>query len=123
MRYFVNYGVRHGAAPSRVLALVCRRGNIEGVAVGAIDVRDNGTTFDVRSEVASEFEAAVQRPDPRDPKIRIERFRPIDGRAARPGPRPRTPGERRAFTKYQAAPSGPRARPKAPSRPRRTARS
>lgn len=125
VRYFVNYGGRHGAAPNRILALVCRRGGIEGGAVGSIDIRDNGTTFDVRSEVAPQFEAAAQRPDPREPKLRIERFREPSGggRPSSRGPAPYrqgpVPNDGRAFAKYHSGPKPHRALGKgAPRGPR-----
>ncbi len=83
VRFFVNYGFRHGAAPNRVLALACRRGDIAGTDVGSIDIGDNGTTFDVHSEVAAQFEENARRPDPRDPTVHIERFDPRGGRPQR----------------------------------------
>jgi ATP-dependent RNA helicase DeaD len=132
VRYFVNYGARQGAAPNRILAMVCRRGDIEGNAIGSIDIRDNGTTFDVRGDVAAEFEAAAQRPDPREPKLRIERYREPPGGSERPrrepapsergGPRPSSrprgpvPNDGRAFAKYHAGPKPHRPFGKPPAR-------
>lgn len=124
VRYFVNYGGRQGAAPNRILALVCRRGGIDGNAVGSIDIRDNGTTFDVRSDVAPQFEVAAQQPDPREPKLRIERYREPAGQrpeSRRPGPPRQGPGfnDNRAFAKYHSGPKPHRALNKsAPRRPR-----
>lgn len=124
VRFFINYGGRQGAAPNRILALVCRRGGIDGNAVGSIDIRDNGTTFDVRSDVAVQFEAAAQRPDPREPKLRIERYRePAGGRpgSRRPGPFRQGPAfnDNRAFAKYHSGPKPHRALGKgAPRGPR-----
>ncbi len=83
VRFFVNYGFRQGAAPNRVLALACRRGDISGQDVGSIDIGDNGTTFDVHGEVAAQFEENARRPDPRDPMVHIERFDPRGGRPQR----------------------------------------
>jgi hypothetical protein len=83
VRFFVNYGFRHGAAPNRVLALACRRGDIAGTDVGSIDIGDNGSTFDVHAEVAQQFEDNARRPDPRDPTVHIERFDPRGGRPQR----------------------------------------
>lgn len=75
---WVRFGVSTGKAfkvdPSRVLAMVCRRGNIRGKDVGAIVVGDRFTMFDVHAEVAEAFAAAASLPDPRDPLVTFERL-------------------------------------------------
>jgi ATP-dependent RNA helicase DeaD len=75
VRFFMNRGASHGASPGRVLAVVCRRGGISGDEVGSIAVHPNGTTFDVRAEVARSFEDRASRTDRRDPGTRIRRDR------------------------------------------------
>ncbi len=68
----VTWGERHGADPRRVLALVCRRGGIQGNQVGAIRIGEVESTFEVAAPVAAEFAELVRKPDTRDPRIRIE---------------------------------------------------
>ncbi|MFS8069797.1 MAG: DbpA RNA binding domain-containing protein, partial [Byssovorax sp.] len=68
----VTWGERHGAEPRRVLALVCRRGGIQGNQVGAIRIGEVESTFEVAAPVAAEFAELVRKPDTRDPRIRIE---------------------------------------------------
>lgn len=75
VRFFINWGSNQGASPSRVLAAVCRRGEVDGSTIGAISVHQNATTFDVSAEVAEEFEAKAGRRDPRDPHTMIRRDR------------------------------------------------
>jgi len=75
VRFFINWGAAQGATPSRVLATVCRRGDIRGQEVGNIDVRPNGTTFEVLGEVAESFERRAEIADPRSPYVRIRRDR------------------------------------------------
>ena len=83
--FHVSWGERHGADPRRLLALVCRRGGIQGRDVGAIRVESGFSIVDVASGVASEFERATARPDPRDPRVVIRRD---VARGPGPGPRP-----------------------------------
>jgi ATP-dependent RNA helicase DeaD len=90
VRFFMNRGASHGASPGRVLAVVCRRGGISGDDVGSIAVHPNGTTFDVRAEVARGFEDRAGRPDRRDPGTRIRRDR---GPAPADRPHGRRPGQ------------------------------
>jgi ATP-dependent RNA helicase DeaD len=83
----VTWGQVHGADPRRLLAMVCRRGNIEGRDVGAIRVERTFSVVDVAASVAPAFDAAATEPDPRDPRVKIERWResaPQEGRPAQP---------------------------------------
>jgi len=99
----VSWGARHGADPRRLLALVCRRGQVRGGDVGAIYVESLFSIVHVESGVADAFARAASRPDPRDPRVVIRR----EG-----GPEARPPG-----------PRGPRDRkPQGRSRPRREGR-
>ncbi len=92
VRFFINWGSLKGANPSKVLAQVCRRGNVQGSDVGAISIHPNATTFDVREEVAMEFEKNAGQRDERNPMTMIRRDRgPTGG-----GPR-RGGGGRRGF--------------------------
>ena len=84
----VTWGQSHGADPRRLLAMVCRRGNVEGRDVGSIRVERTFSVVDVAASVAEQFEAAATEPDPRDPRVKIDRWRdvppPGEGRHAPP---------------------------------------
>lgn len=69
----INWGQHEGADPRRVLAHVCRRGQLPSNAVGAIDVGRTTTTFEVAAHLASEFARQVAKRDPRDPHLFIHR--------------------------------------------------
>jgi ATP-dependent RNA helicase DeaD len=75
VRFFISYGSNQGANPSRVLAAVCRRGEVEGGMIGSIAIHPNACTFDVQEEVAMHFERCAGRRDPRDSKVVIRRDR------------------------------------------------
>lgn len=81
VRFRINWGARDGADPRRILAHVCRRGEIEGKLVGAIEVLPQATSFVVDAAVATAFAQRVRRPDRRDPHLVITR------EFARPGRR------------------------------------
>ena len=71
-RFSINWGTRSGASPQRILAHVCRRGDIRSGAIGGIQIGATSTTFDVATECAVDFAARVSRPDSRDPGVTIE---------------------------------------------------
>lgn len=73
VRFQINWGQRGGATPGRLLAHLCRRGNITSREVGAVDIGRSTSTFEVSRQVADAFAQAVAKPDRRDPKLRIER--------------------------------------------------
>lgn len=73
--FFINWGETSGANPSRVIAHICRRGGISGQAVGAVRIEARTSVFEVASDVAAAFEEAMRKPDPREPGLRVERFR------------------------------------------------
>jgi ATP-dependent RNA helicase DeaD len=72
----VSWGARHGADPRRLLALVCRRGQVRGSDIGAIYVEPVFSIVHVESGVAESFAHAASRPDPRDPRVKIRREEP-----------------------------------------------
>jgi ATP-dependent RNA helicase DeaD len=72
----VSWGHEQGADTRRLLAMVCRRGGIPGKAVGAIHVDARYSVVNVTGAVAEAFAGAAAQPDPRDPRIVIERERP-----------------------------------------------
>ena len=105
-RFVINWGAESGADPRRVMALMCRRGGIRGKDVGAIDIDDRESRVEVAREVAEEFAREVRRPDPRDPRIRIE---PLwEERGGGGGDRPRRPAPGRHD---RPTPRGPHTRP------------
>ncbi len=69
--FHVSWGQRSGADARRLLAMVCRRGEIRGRDVGAIRVEPNFSLVQVSSEVAPAFARAASRPDPREPEVVI----------------------------------------------------
>ena len=75
VRFFMNWGVNQGANPRRLLAAVCRRGEVKGADIGSIAIHPNASTFDVRAGAAERFERLAGRRDPRDPRTRIRRDR------------------------------------------------
>jgi ATP-dependent RNA helicase DeaD len=92
VRFHVNWGHQGGATPQRLVALLCRRGRINSRALGSIDVGPFFSTFDVARSSAESFEEAAARPDARDPRIRIRRWKPKSPRHDGPGedrPRPK----------------------------------
>ncbi|MGK0263797.1 MAG: hypothetical protein ACI8UD_002450, partial [Planctomycetota bacterium] len=72
-RFNINWGERDGANPRRIMAHICRRGEVESSLIGSISMNDNGTTFEVQSTVADDFAKRVQRRDRRDPHLIIHR--------------------------------------------------
>ncbi len=74
--FTVNWGEAHGADARRLLAMVCRRGNIESRDVGGIRIARSSTVIEVAEEVAAGFGDAVKQIDPRDPGVVIKPFRP-----------------------------------------------
>ncbi|MCC6554114.1 MAG: DEAD/DEAH box helicase [Polyangiaceae bacterium] len=80
----VTWGGRHGADPRRLLALVCRRGEIQSNQVGAIHIGERISTVEIAAAVAPAFAELAKRPDARDPRIRIEPW--PEAPAPAPGP-------------------------------------
>jgi ATP-dependent RNA helicase DeaD len=77
VRFFMNWGINQGATPGRLLAAVCRRGQVQGSDIGSIAIHPNASTFSVRAEVAEQFEDLAGRRDQRDPQIVIRRDRAL----------------------------------------------
>ncbi|MFT4569332.1 MAG: ATP-dependent RNA helicase DeaD [Hyphomicrobiaceae bacterium] len=69
----VNWGHRGGATPQRLVALLCRRGDITSRMIGAIDIDTHTARFEVSGRVARRFEDSAGMPDSRDPDIFIRR--------------------------------------------------
>ena len=75
----VSWGARSGADARRLLAIACRRGDIESRDVGAIRIGPASSLIEVRSNRAETFATASTQPDPRDPKVRFRRYDPARG--------------------------------------------
>ncbi len=108
----VTFGQEHGADARRLLAMICRRGGIEGRDVGAIFINRTFSTVNVARAVADRFARAASEPDDRNPRVTI---RKDHGAEHRPAPRTEAPREGR----MRAIPVAPREVPAArASRPR-----
>jgi len=57
----MNLGRRHNADPRWILPLLCRRGHITRGEIGAIRIGPEETYFQIPSQVAGKFNAALQR--------------------------------------------------------------
>jgi ATP-dependent RNA helicase DeaD len=69
----VSWGKQRGADARRLLAMVCRRGHVQGRDVGPIRVDRTFSTVGIDSSVAEAFERHASQPDPQDPSIQIRR--------------------------------------------------
>jgi ATP-dependent RNA helicase DeaD len=87
----VSWGEVHGADARRLVAMLCRRGNIRGSDIGAIRVSRTSSTVEVAASVARGFEEAAREPDPRDPRVEIS---PASGATERQPSAPRLPSQR-----------------------------
>jgi len=73
VRFNVTWGFRDGANPQRLLAMVCRRGDITGRMVGSIDLGPTESSFEVRASEAEHFAKRAGQTDPREPNLQIAR--------------------------------------------------
>jgi ATP-dependent RNA helicase DeaD len=78
--FHVSWGQRDGADARRLLAMLCRRGQIRGRDVGAIRVEGSYSLVQVANSVAPDFARSASRPDPREPDvvIRPDRAQPAE---------------------------------------------
>ncbi len=106
----VAWGQAHGADARRLLAMACRRGEIESRDIGAIRIMRTHSTIEVDRRVASQFEHKTRDPDPRDPRATIKR-----------APLPSSPGHAESPLETRAIPD-PRPSEKAAGRAVPTAR-
>ena len=112
----ISWGERQGADARRLLAMVCRRGEIESRDIGAIRIGPASSSVEVRAEMAEHFAQAAMRPDPRDPRVRVRPAPSEEPRAPRrPVPRAEagrdTPPSRGAPREGGSAPPRRRAPP------------
>jgi ATP-dependent RNA helicase DeaD len=89
----VTWGREHGADPRRLLALMCRRGEVDRQSIGAIQVGARASTVEVAADVAGAFAARAARPDARDDRVRIFPVSAAEGDKAKTGgdTRPKKP--------------------------------
>jgi ATP-dependent RNA helicase DeaD len=81
----VSWGGEQGADARRLLAMVCRRGEVQGTDVGNIRVARGYSTIEIATHVADEFARTVTKPDPRNPRVFIKRDAPVPhGKPERP---------------------------------------
>jgi ATP-dependent RNA helicase DeaD len=69
--FHITWGARAGANPSRVLAMVCRRGGVRSQHIGRIHIGPRQSIVGVASHLADEFARAARKPDPRNPNVKI----------------------------------------------------
>jgi ATP-dependent RNA helicase DeaD len=67
----ISWGEAHGADARRLVAMLCRRGNIRGTDIGAIRVSRTFSNVEVSAHVARAFAQATRDPDPRDPRVSV----------------------------------------------------
>ena len=71
--FTINVGRGKNADPKWLIPLLCRRGNITKRAIGKIQILAKETRVEIAAADADQFAEAVRRPDPKDPRIHIER--------------------------------------------------
>ena len=127
----VSWGGVQGADARKVLAMVCRWGEIRGSDVGAIEIERDFSRVSVKASVAPGFAEATSKPDSRNPRVTIrpehagapEAERATEPRApaappAKPFARPPYPRMERSQPTHAAPPSECEARREAsPVRP------
>jgi ATP-dependent RNA helicase DeaD len=86
--FVVTWGGRDGADPRRVLAMVCRRGDITRREIGAIHILPGHTVVEVVRGAADHFLRNAGQPDPRDRRVRIEPYVAREERPQAGGQRP-----------------------------------
>ncbi len=87
----VSWGESHGADARRLVAMMCRRGQIEGRDIGAIRVGRTSSVIEVSSGIADSFERNTAKPDPRDPRVHVRRWSDEPVRRERPREEPPAP--------------------------------
>jgi ATP-dependent RNA helicase DeaD len=80
----LNVGRRNNADPKWLLPLICRRGNVTRMEIGAIRIFDDETAFEVSLAAAARFGKAVRKADGSDVIIAPLPGGPPAGHAERP---------------------------------------
>jgi len=68
----MNVGRQRNADPRWLVPLLCRRGGVTKAEIGKIRILPLETQFGIATRAAKRFEVSAKRPDPKDPKIKIE---------------------------------------------------
>lgn len=106
--FHVTFGTKNGATKQRMLALVCRRGDIESRDVGAIRLGVGSSTVEVRNSAAVRFAERAKEPDERDPRVKIEAWSANGARDAERAEGAEAP--RREYPRNDGPPRGDRPR-------------
>jgi ATP-dependent RNA helicase DeaD len=90
----ISWGGEQGADTRRLLAMVCRRGEVRGADVGNIRIARSFSTVEIAAHAADAFASAVAKPDPRNPRVFIKQdsrpaHAPHERAAATPATHPR----------------------------------
>jgi ATP-dependent RNA helicase DeaD len=99
----ISWGGEQGADARRLLAMVCRRGEVRGADVGNIRIARSFSTVEIAAHVAEGFARAAAQPDPRNPRVFIQR----DNRPTQPAYAPRSKPKHPTAPHARAA-KGPR---------------
>ena len=70
----VSWGADGGADKRNLLAVVCRRGNVDSAQVGAMRINNKSATVQIASDVAAQFEKLAAKPDKRNPQVKFRRW-------------------------------------------------
>ncbi len=71
--FTINVGRSKNADPKWLIPLLCRRGNVTKRSIGKIQILQRETRVEISADAAEQFAESVRRPDPKDPRIHIER--------------------------------------------------
>jgi ATP-dependent RNA helicase DeaD len=96
----VSWGGVQGADARKVLAMVCRWGEIRGSDVGAIEIERDFSRVSVKASVASSFAEATSKPDARNPRVTIRSDGAAEPSRAAEAPRAGNHTERGAHKKF-----------------------
>ncbi len=80
----VSWGEEKGADVRRLLAILCRKGDVTSQDIGEIRVQQRSSAVDVHANVADHFERNASKPDNRDPQVRVRRWAPPGAQKAAP---------------------------------------
>jgi ATP-dependent RNA helicase DeaD len=96
----IAWGGVKGAEPRKLVAMLCRRGDIRGTDIGAIHVEAMRSVVEVAASVAEKFARNVAKPGPRGPRVtalrRAQAEAPQSPRADAGERRPKRPGPTRS---------------------------
>ncbi|HEY4104722.1 MAG TPA: DEAD/DEAH box helicase [Polyangiaceae bacterium] len=67
----ISWGGQQGADARKLLAMVCRWGNVRGSDIGAIEIERDFSRLSVKGPVAAGFAEATSKPDARNPRVTI----------------------------------------------------